>query len=144
MTMGYNDYLTIEQVEQILPTVNLLVDRARMFKREIEALAAHYNYDHILMQEEKPRFQALAAQLTQTIEALEDFGCYIKDLDVGIVDFLSTFEGRDIFLCWRFGERQIRHWHEINETFAQREEIIDLTCLEPELGFETPYVENEN
>jgi hypothetical protein len=142
--MGYNDYMTIEQVEQILPTVSLLVERARMFKREIEALAAHYNYDHILMQEEKPRLQALAAQLRQSIEALEDLGCYIKDLDVGIVDFLSTFEGRDIFLCWRLGEREIKHWHELNESFAQREEIIDLTCYEPEIEFEIPFVENEN
>ncbi len=142
--MGYNDYLTIEQVETVLPTVSVLLERARTFKKEIEDVAAYYNYDQVLMQEERPRFQILSAQLRQTIEALEDLGCYVKDLDIGIVDFLSTFEGRDIFLCWRLGERNIKHWHEIDESFAQREEIIDLTHLVPELNFVTPVVENEN
>lgn len=142
--MAYNESLSIEQAEARLPTIRPLLERARGFKREIEGIAAHHNYDSILLEEERPRLKKLAAQLTQTVDALEDLGCYIKDLDIGIIDFLSTFEGRDIFLCWRMGEDRIGHWHEIDESFAQREEIVDLCMIMPDLEFETPVIENEN
>ncbi len=142
--MAYNDYLTIEQAEQRLAMVRPLIETARLLKREIEMIAANYNYDSVLLEEEKPRINQLVTKLSETIDELEDQGCYIKDLDVGIVDFLSTFEGRDIFLCWRLGEQNVAHWHEIDENFSQRQEIIDLSVLDPALMFETPVVENEN
>jgi hypothetical protein len=142
--MAYNEYFSIEQAEERLLTIKPLLEHARLHKREIEAIAASCSYDHILLEEHRPRLAKLAAQLGQTVEALEELGCYIKDLDVGIVDFLSKFEGRDIFLCWRFGEEKICHWHEIDESFAQREEILDLSDIPAEWEFETPVVENEN
>jgi hypothetical protein len=140
----YSDYVTIEEAEIRLPQVRPLLEQARSLKREIESIAAGFDYDTILLEEEKPRISNLVGQLTDKLQQLEDLGCYIKDLDVGIVDFLGTFEGRDIFLCWRMGEEHIHHWHEINEGFSQRQEILDMTQLLLDVEFETPFVENEN
>ena len=142
--MGYNDYLTIEQAEQRLTTIRPLLETARLLKREIEMIAAHYNYDTMLLEEEKPHITQIITKLSETIDELEDQGCYVKDLDLGIIDFLSTFEGRDVFLCWKLSDQGIKHWHEIDEGFSQRQDILDLS--DPTLlpDFETPYVENEN
>jgi hypothetical protein len=138
-----NEYLTIDQAESRLPQVSILLEQARKLKRDVETIAAGFDYDTILLDEEKPRITKIVRELAEHVEQLEELGCYVKDLDIGLVDFISKFEGRDIFLCWKLGEQMISHWHEIDEDFASRQEILDLSQLAP-LEFETPIVENEN
>lgn len=144
MVKAVNDYVTLEDAESRLTFVRPLLESARRTKREIETIAAGYDYDTVLLEQEKPRISKLVAQLAEKLDQLEDLGCYVKDLDIGLVDFLSTFEGRDIFLCWKLGEPHINHWHEINEGFSSRQDILDMSQLDFEFDFETPIVENEN
>lgn len=139
-----SDYVTLDLAEIRLAQVRPLLEGARRIKREIETIAAQYDYDTVLLEQEKPRITPLIAKLSEYMDELENLGCYVKDLDIGLIDFLSTFEGRDIFLCWKLGEEHICHWHETNEGFASRQEILDMTQLDFEWEFETPIVENEN
>ncbi|MDD9953905.1 MAG: DUF2203 domain-containing protein [Candidatus Woesearchaeota archaeon] len=138
-----NIYYTIEAAEAILPKVRPLLESARRLKQEIELIAAGYDYDTVLLEQEKPRINSLGAKLTRKLEALEELGCYVKDLDIGLVDFLANFEDRDVFLCWKLGEPRISHWHELNEGFSRRQEIMDMTQLDLEFDFEMPLVEQE-
>lgn len=46
-------------------------------------------------------------------------------IEEGLVDFPSTYQGRWIFLCWKFGERHLLHWHEIDAGFAGRHKITE-------------------
>lgn len=70
-------------------------------------------------------FHKLSVQLFEGLERMLDLGCIVKDLDVGLVDFLSIFEGREIFFCWRVDEEKIEHWHEITGGFDERKSIHD-------------------
>jgi len=36
------------------------------------------------------------------------------------VDFIGLRNGREIFLCWQYGEEAIGYWHELNAGFAGR------------------------
>lgn len=139
-----SDYVTLEQAEALLPRIKPVLESARRLKREIESIAESYDYDTVLMENERPRLTSLAVKLAQKLERLEDLGCYIKDLDIGLVDFLSEFEGRDVFLCWKLGETKISHWHELKEDFSMRQPIVDLNQLDLGFEFETPVIENEN
>lgn len=139
-----SDYVTLEEAEQRIAKVRPLLESARRLKREIETIAAGYDYDTVLLEQEKERLTPLMSQLAENLDNLEDLGCYVKDLDIGLVDFLSSFEGRDVFLCWKLGEAHISHWHETNEGFSSRQEILDMSQLELDWEFETPVVENEN
>jgi hypothetical protein len=46
-----------------------------------------------------------------------------KDLELGLVDFLGLVQGREVNLCWRYGEKQIRFWHGLDEGFGGRKPI---------------------
>jgi hypothetical protein len=46
-----------------------------------------------------------------------------KDLELGLVDFLGLVGGREVNLCWRYGEKHIRFWHGTDEGFAGRKPI---------------------
>ena len=41
---------------------------------------------------------------------------------VGLVkfDFLGLRNGREVYLCWRYGEENLAFWHELNTGFAGR------------------------
>ena len=139
-----NDYVTIDDADALLPRVRPLLETARKLKREIETIAARYGYEEALLEIERPRIESLARNLGDAVEKLEDLGCYVRDLDIGIVDFLTKFESRDVFLSWRLGEPRVGHWHELQEGYGQRQEIIDLRQMELETEFVIPVVENEN
>lgn len=125
------DYVTLEQADALLPKVIPLLQEAKTLKREIETIAATYGYDSVLLSQEKvkQKLTTKASRMNTVLQDLEDLGCYVKDLDIGLIDFLSRFEGRDIFLCWKLGEERINHWHERDEGFSLRREILEPDSL---------------
>ncbi len=66
-----------------------------------------------------------AAQLKQTLETIQESGCVVKDLDIGLVDFPTLYRGQEVYLCWKLGEPDIRFWHGTDEGFAGRKPIDD-------------------
>jgi hypothetical protein len=66
-----------------------------------------------------------AGELRETIESVQEFGCVVKDLDIGLLDFPTQFRGQEVYLCWKLGEPAISWWHGTDEGFAGRKPIDD-------------------
>ena len=61
------------------------------------------------------------AELTRKIES---YGCFLKDIDLGLVDFPGEIQGDDVaFLCWQIGEPRIIAWHSVESGFGQRKPL---------------------
>ncbi len=71
------------------------------------------------------RIQAerLTSEIAEGIRQIEEWGCAVKDLDQGLIDFLSRRAGETVFLCWRLGEPSIQYWHGLKEGFAGRKPV---------------------
>ena len=69
------------------------------------------------------RFSELKAEIVRLINRIEAFGCIVKDMDLGLLDFPALREGEPIYLCWKAGEPAIAHWHGVDETFAARKPL---------------------
>ena len=63
--------------------------------------------------------------LAREIQKLEDLGCVLKDLNVGLVDFPAVRLGVRVWLCWKLGERQVQFWHGLQEGFANRKPVTE-------------------
>jgi hypothetical protein len=63
------------------------------------------------------------AKLNGLQEELKDVGCELKDWASGLIDFPALRDGRKVWLCWRLGEGEISHWHELSEGFAGRKPL---------------------
>ena len=50
-------------------------------------------------------------------------GVSLKDINSGLVDFLSRRDERDVYLCWRYGEESVSYWHDLETGFAGRQTI---------------------
>jgi hypothetical protein len=54
---------------------------------------------------------------------LRQIGVELKDYFTGLVDFPSLRNGRLVYLCWRLGEAEVAHWHELDAGFAGRQRL---------------------
>lgn len=63
------------------------------------------------------------SRLEALIEAIQASGAVIKDINSGLIDFLALREGREVYLCWKFGEEEIRYWHELDAGFSGRQPV---------------------
>ena len=50
-------------------------------------------------------------------------GIELKDLNTGLLDFPAQRDGREVYLCWRYDEARITHWHEVDAGFAGRQPL---------------------
>ena len=64
-------------------------------------------------------FERLDAMIHQIL----DTGAQIKDINSGLLDFSALRDGREVYLCWKYGEDDIAFWHEIDAGFAGRQSI---------------------
>jgi hypothetical protein len=61
--------------------------------------------------------------LRRNVKAVEGLGIELKDINTGLVDFLSQRDGRDVYLCWRFDEPKVAFWHDLEAGLAGRQPL---------------------
>jgi hypothetical protein len=139
MIMGNLRYFTIEQANALLPSLELrftqvmqLRGQLRTIYQQLEEAGEPPTPDSLMRRDGEPHrltlrgnFRALAETLAEEVSAIEELGVAIKDLDIGLCDFLGEREGRDVWLCWRLGEKLVTHWHELDDGFAGRQPLED-------------------
>lgn len=101
---------TPEEANRLLPQVRLLVTRMVELKMEIDSSSGQ-------------RRNQSVDELGVIISKIESMGVELKDLDSGLVDFPAERFGEKVYLCWRRGEREVLHWHNLTEGFRGRKPV---------------------
>ncbi|MEA3336820.1 MAG: DUF2203 domain-containing protein [Chloroflexota bacterium] len=122
-------FFTVEQANNLLPRVIELVEEIRQARRVISAARPDMmpvleksigNGGSRKAGELLPEFERIQA----ATQSLEELGVFLKDPDLGLVDFLHRRpDGREVFLCWQYGEDSVLFWHDIHAGFARRERL---------------------
>ena len=58
-------------------------------------------------------------------QELKNLHVELKDYYTGLIDFPAWMEDRAVYLCWRLGEPEVAHWHELDAGFAGRKKLAD-------------------
>jgi hypothetical protein len=72
---------------------------------------------------QRAQVQFLASGINAWLQKIVDMGASPKGLDPALVDFPHRLDGREVYLCWRLGEKKITHYHGIDEGFAGRKPL---------------------
>jgi len=80
------------------------------------------------------RFALLRDQVIDSVRQIEERGGIVKDLEDGLVDFPHMLDGAEVYLCWRYGEESITHYHEVESGYSGRKalpgrEDVSRRCL---------------
>ena len=68
------------------------------------------------------RHDELEQQVAATLRELIQLGIEVKAAE-GLCDFRSKLAGRVVYLCWRFGEERVDHFHELGTGLAGRKPL---------------------
>jgi len=129
---------TLAEAQRLIPRLERLMrdtaarkdeydkaERAIQSVTERVMLMGGMNVDRETARRNRQVRESAAQQLRESIEQVQELGCVVKDLDMGLVDFPTRFRGLDVYLCWRMGERAIEYWHGMEEGFRGRKAIDD-------------------
>ncbi len=67
-----------------------------------------------------PLYISSLQQINTNLQAIQELGVLVKDLDLGLCDFPHLRDGRIVFLCWKLGEDEIKWWHETTTGYKDR------------------------
>jgi hypothetical protein len=121
-------YFTLQEANETLNTIRPLMDEVQALRQKIlakqpEAWPAIQksvgNGGNRALSNMVQEFEKLDA-LVHRIQATD---VLIKDINLGLLDFPALKEGREVYLCWQYGEEEIAFWHEIEAGFAGRQPI---------------------
>ncbi|HVP04273.1 MAG TPA: DUF2203 domain-containing protein [Dehalococcoidia bacterium] len=123
-----------DEAEAMLPQVAPLLWQAQRLKREhddaqqqLAALEAKSRGNGHGIDAEIGRargaVQKAATAINGIIERVRAMGIEVKDLDLGLIDFPSQMDGREVYLCWKLGEEHVAWWHELDTGYASRQPL---------------------
>lgn len=124
---------SLDEAERALPLVRKIVaDVQRVYEEWREAVAS-YELVAAGAKADGPESDALeqlrtdvatyAEQMAGLIDEVQEIGCELKDVRLGLVDFYALLDDRLVYLCWRMDEQNITHWHELDAGFGGRQPI---------------------
>jgi hypothetical protein len=129
-------YFSPAEVEALIPALTGIMDDVRRAHAEARALGEEMQDDQrrislvgggLVDREQwrtmRERLQRLGGQVQEGLDRIAALGGVPKDLDLGLIDFAHLRDGRVVNLCWKYGEREIRFWHGLDEGYASRKAL---------------------
>jgi hypothetical protein len=75
------------------------------------------------IQQVEAEFERGQEQMQEYVLELDKLGVELKDYYTGLIDFRHLRDGKEVYLCWRLGEPEVAHWHELNAGFSGRKKL---------------------
>lgn len=127
---------TLHEAQGLLPVLESLLKRSIEGKKLLESIDAEFqDLSHRIFLQggmllSLTQWSARKSEREKAVQAVRDslaeigaIGVQVKDLDIGLLDFPCQVGDQTILLCWKLGEKDITHWHGLEEGFAGRKPI---------------------
>ena len=119
---------TVEEANTLLPRLRVLLEA--MFALRKEALAMRRDVWPVLEKaggnggnRQTGELVLIFSKFEKLLNELHGFDCLLRDLGQGVVDFPAIRDGRQVYLCWKYGEPKVAFWHDIDAGFAGRQPL---------------------
>jgi hypothetical protein len=123
----------LEEANRLIPLLQDLFSGVREKAKRAQDVtkqlttAATGTSEHATLRVER---DALVSNIQAALQTVADLGAEVKALD-GLVDFPSSRHGRTVYLCWKFGEHAVSHWHEVDDGYGARQPIKEPVGFTP-------------
>lgn len=121
-------YYTVEQANAALVLIKPMMGQLMEIREQL--LAKQPELEAVLQKVVGNGGSKLASQAAEEFSEMETLvkriqamGVVIKDINAGLVDFPAMRDGREVYLCWQYGEEAVRFWHDIDSGFAGRQPV---------------------
>jgi hypothetical protein len=128
-------YYTPEEANAALPLVRVIIrditelahdlrDRhERVHRLRPAAKTAMSDAHREELEQARAEIERGKEKMQELEKELRQLGVELKDYFGGLIDFPCWMNGREVCLCWRQGEAEVGHWHEVDAGFAGRQKL---------------------
>jgi hypothetical protein len=122
-------FFTTNEANEVLPDVIKKYEDALAKTNEIKKIEKQLQMSISStnsFEEYVPLKQTLNSAITkfyESVEILEKTGVMVKSIEQGLLDFPSKRFDEEVWLCWKYGETEIKFWHEKDSGFMGRKPI---------------------
>ena len=122
-------FFTTSEANQALPDVIKKYEYALAKQNEVKKIEQQLQMsisttnsfeDYVTL---KQQLNSAITKMYEAIEILENTGVVVKSIDQGLLDFPSKRFDDEVWLCWKYGETEIKFWHEKDSGFMGRKPI---------------------
>jgi hypothetical protein len=126
---GSSRRYTVDEANALIPQVRAVILQLAVEQRRLDdahgAMLRHLEGNGDPRSgAEADRLERQAAEIAEGMRTLlamlEEMGVQLRDVQMGLVDFPATRDGRDVWLCWRLADPSVAFWHGTDEGFASR------------------------
>jgi hypothetical protein len=129
--IGFDKLFSEEEANELIPRLEILMRQLQMQATSLRARIDELSVTdpsilHSAMSEIVGRYPELRSFTTNMADAaaqIESFGCILKDIDLGLIDFPHDSGDEVVFLCWQFGESRVVAWHSVDTGFSDRQAL---------------------
>jgi hypothetical protein len=119
---------TVEEAEALIPELERLFAAIGELAAQAEAKAASLrrrdeDEEVAASALERAQLQFLARGVQERLQEISSLGAIPKGVEPALVDFPARLAGRDVYLCWKLGEKRIAHYHGVEDGFAGRKPL---------------------
>lgn len=127
---------SLDEAQVLLPVLESLLRRSIEGKQLVEKIEGEFQevsqriflaggtrVDIAHLAVRKAEKEKALQRVKDALAEIDSTGVQVKDLDVGLLDFPCLVNDQLILLCWKLGEKQITHWHGLEEGFQGRKPI---------------------
>lgn len=130
-------YFCVDQANAFVPTLEQIFSETRKLHAHLERLVnrlddmGHPPDPHQLevdtnaprsVQEKQRQLLALVDELDERLLPITEAGVEVRHA-AGLVDFYSRRRGKEVCLCWEWGETSVSHFHYPDDGFEGRRPI---------------------
>lgn len=126
---------TVEQANAALPLVRAITRDLAELSRDV--IDRRERLSLLLKGRERDKRDLYGEELAQVqeelerdtdrlqayVEELRELGVEPKNGPEGLIDFPAVMDGRAVYLCWKLGEPEVLHWHELEAGFRGRQSL---------------------
>ncbi|WP_333649548.1 DUF2203 domain-containing protein [Candidatus Binatus sp.] len=127
--IGFDKLFSEEEANELIPRLEILMRQLQM-----QATSLRARIDELSVTDPSildctmskivgryPELRSFATNMADATAQIESFGCILKDIDLGLIDFPYDADDEVVFLCWQFGEPRVVAWHSVNSGFSERQ-----------------------
>ncbi|MBI4358566.1 MAG: DUF2203 domain-containing protein [Candidatus Omnitrophica bacterium] len=127
---------TLEEANELLPLVTELLVRLQEKRDQIAEVEVQIDTHELVsarpanhpdpeFEKWMARHRRLVDQFYEVVDEIHSHGCFLKDVDLGLIDFYGVVDDHIVCLCWRLGEQGISFWHDVQDGYAGRRPLSE-------------------
>jgi hypothetical protein len=115
-------HFTPAEARNTLPLVKKIVKDILNTSREMKLIAEELQDEQI---KNDYQIKRMAEEINSFMAELEEIGCFYKDWNftIGLVDFPAVIDNKEVMLCWKSDEDDIRFYHNLDAGYPGRKPI---------------------